>query len=93
MSLHGDLLVQARHLALVEPRRPRQASLRRAISASYFARFARMPARTPGRPEFFHTLEGGNPAWATRRQLYSGLGDDKGNGAPPRLAVDMEVRI
>ena len=37
MSLHGDLLVQARHLALVEPRRPRQASLRRAISASYYA--------------------------------------------------------
>lgn len=37
MSLHGDLLDQARHLAGREPRRPRQASLRRAISAAYYA--------------------------------------------------------
>lgn len=37
MSLHGDLLAQARRLALAEPRRPKQASLRRAVSASYYA--------------------------------------------------------
>ena len=37
MSLHGDLLAQARHLSRAEPRRPKQASLRRAISASYYA--------------------------------------------------------
>lgn len=37
MSLHGDLLDQARHLASRERRRPRQASLRRAISTAYYA--------------------------------------------------------
>ena len=37
VSLHADLLRQARQLALREPGRPLQASLRRAISASYYA--------------------------------------------------------
>lgn len=37
MSLHADLLQQARQLATNEPRRPRQASVRRAISAAYYA--------------------------------------------------------
>ena len=39
MALHDDLLEQARHLARREPTRPRQASLRRAVSASYYALF------------------------------------------------------
>ena len=39
MSLHGDLLTQARFLVRREPRRPRQASLRRAVSAAYYALF------------------------------------------------------
>lgn len=39
MSLQRDLLRQARQLALHEPRRPRQASLRRAVSAAYYAVF------------------------------------------------------
>jgi len=39
VSLHGDLLLQARQLATREPRRPRQASLRRAISTAYYALF------------------------------------------------------
>lgn len=39
MSLHRDLLVQARFLVTKEPRRPSQASLRRGISASYYALF------------------------------------------------------
>lgn len=37
MSLHRDLLDQARHLANRERRRPRQASLRKAISTAYYA--------------------------------------------------------
>ena len=36
MSLPRDLLEQAGHLFRREPRRPRQASLRRAISAAYY---------------------------------------------------------
>jgi uncharacterized protein (UPF0332 family) len=39
MSLHHDLLAQAKHLLKKEPRRPRQASLRRAVSAAYYALF------------------------------------------------------
>jgi hypothetical protein len=39
MTLQHDLLEQARHLANREPRRPRQASLRRAVSAGYYAVF------------------------------------------------------
>lgn len=39
MSLHVDLLRQARQLAVKEPRRPLQASLRRAVSTSYYALF------------------------------------------------------
>ena len=39
MSLHLDLLRQACHLATKEPRRPLQASLRRGVSAAYYAIF------------------------------------------------------
>jgi hypothetical protein len=39
MSLAADLRTQARQLARQEPRRPRQASLRRAVSAAYYALF------------------------------------------------------
>jgi hypothetical protein len=37
VALPDDLLAQARFLASREPKRPRQASLRRAISAAYYA--------------------------------------------------------
>jgi uncharacterized protein (UPF0332 family) len=39
MSLHGDLIEQAEHLATRERGKPRQASLRRAVSAAYYALF------------------------------------------------------
>ncbi|MEB3232824.1 MAG: hypothetical protein VKJ64_17570 [Leptolyngbyaceae bacterium] len=39
MSLAKDLLTQARQLATREPKRPKQASLRRAISAAYYSLF------------------------------------------------------
>src|SRR5579863_5131621 len=39
MALASDLLEQAYHLARREPKRPRQASLRRAVSTSYYALF------------------------------------------------------
>jgi hypothetical protein len=38
-SLHNELLAQAWHLAGKEPKRPLQGSLRRAISAAYYALF------------------------------------------------------
>jgi uncharacterized protein (UPF0332 family) len=43
-ELHLELLEQARHLARREPRRPRQASLRRAVSAAYYAVFHALAA-------------------------------------------------
>lgn len=39
MAFHTDLLDQATHLARKEPKRPKQASLRRAVSAAYYAIF------------------------------------------------------
>jgi len=39
VSLHSELIEQAEHLAKREPKRPRQASLRRAVSAAYYALF------------------------------------------------------
>jgi uncharacterized protein (UPF0332 family) len=39
VSLHTDLLAQARHLCQKEPRRPKQASLRRAVSTAYYGLF------------------------------------------------------
>ena len=39
MTLHGELLKQARFLARKEPKKPTQASLRRSVSASYYALF------------------------------------------------------
>lgn len=37
--LYEELLEQARHLARKEPRRPKDASLRRAVSAAYYSLF------------------------------------------------------
>jgi hypothetical protein len=39
LTLHHDLLEQARHLAFREPGKPRQASLRRAVSTAYYSLF------------------------------------------------------
>ena len=39
LALHNDLIEQARALALREPKKPRQASLRRAASTVYYALF------------------------------------------------------
>ena len=39
MSLHVDLLKQAKTLAQLDPRRPKQVNLRRAVSSAYYALF------------------------------------------------------
>ena len=39
MALARDLLEQAKHLASREPKRPNQASLKRAVSTVYYALF------------------------------------------------------
>jgi hypothetical protein len=60
MALHHDLLEQARHLAKREPTRPRQASLRRAVSATYYTLFHLLSAEgarlsAPARPDALRT--------------------------------------
>jgi uncharacterized protein (UPF0332 family) len=58
MALPADLLEQARHLANREPKRPKQASLRRAVSTAYYA--------------LFHLLTASAVAnWRTSRQRAS----------------------
>ena len=39
MAFPGDLLEQAKHLSKRERRKPKQASLRRAVSTAYYALF------------------------------------------------------
>jgi hypothetical protein len=39
LTLHHDLIEQAQHLAVREPMKPRQASLRRAVSTAYYSLF------------------------------------------------------
>lgn len=46
MTLPDDLLEQARHLARRERKRPKQASLRRAVSTAYYALFHLLIAET-----------------------------------------------
>ncbi len=48
MSLHRDLLEQAEKLARIDPRRPKQASLRRSVSASYYALFHLLTSEASG---------------------------------------------
>jgi hypothetical protein len=46
MSLHADLLDQAEQLAKLDPRRPKQANLRRAVSSAYYALFHLLASAT-----------------------------------------------
>ena len=59
MPFANDLLEQARHLANREPKRPKQASLRRAVSTAYYALFHLLVTETAKnwkRPAERHTL-------------------------------------
>jgi hypothetical protein len=75
MSLAGDLLEQAQHLSRRERRRPKQASLRRAISAAYYALFHLLiqdaadilVARPELRGRFARTFDHGDMRSASRQ--------------------------
>ena len=59
MAFPDDLLEQAQHLAQREPKRPKQASLRRAVSTAYYALFHLLITETTRnwrRPAERHTL-------------------------------------
>lgn len=88
MSLHSDLLAQARHLARRESKRPRQASLRRSVSASYYAVFHMLIHEATRR------MISGNDRIALRRCLARGFSHRNmhrvalqfaGSGVSPKL--------
>jgi uncharacterized protein (UPF0332 family) len=102
MSLSSELLDQARHLITKEPRRPRQASLRRGVSSAYYALFHKL---TDASANF---LVGGSGSGrqalrhALRRRYIHGEMKSVSNsfaaGAPPQLwqqaagAISTELR-
>ncbi|TXD36970.1 hypothetical protein FRC98_09520 [Lujinxingia vulgaris] len=63
--LHSQLLNQAHHLATMEPRRPKQASLRRSVSTSYYAVFHFLIEQAT------RSLIGGQPESKPLRQLLA----------------------
>lgn len=58
--MHNDLLDQARKLLTLEPKKPRQVSLRRAVSTAYYALFHRLIAYS-----VTNTVGGGSDATVT----------------------------
>ena len=94
MSLHHDLLEQARHLAQRERRRPRQASLRRSISAAHYAVFHLLAY------EGASVLASGTGVAALRRMFTRGFRHDEMKAVsqavarrqwPPRVAANVGV--
>ncbi len=95
MKLSTQLLGQARRLATQEPRRPLQASLRRGVSASYYALFrllvddaARRLVTGTDRDALRHCLARafGHGAMRTVARQFAG------NGLSPKLAPGLKGR-
>ena len=82
MTLPRELLAQATLLATKEPSRPKQASLRRAVSASYYALFHLLVDEASRR------LVGG----ANRASLRTSLGRAFNHGAMRTVAKQFAAR-
>jgi hypothetical protein len=96
MTLHHDLLDQAEHLATKEPKRPKQASLRRAVSATYYAlfhllvdeavvRFAKGPGASALRDLLRRAFDHGEMKRMSKAFL--------GGSLPPSLAAALKAPI
>jgi hypothetical protein len=92
MSLHSDLLDQAERLATLDPRRPKQVNLRRAVSAVYYALFhlltseasalyATEPVGWPGQRVV--RVAQRQEVWRVAPQPFSGRGLPAPLAAPP----------
>ena len=66
MSLHVDLLKHAKQLTQLEPRRPKQVNLRRAISSAYYALFHLLTSEASA----LYAAESGLAARITRTLNY-----------------------
>lgn len=102
MSLERDLLAQAELLVAKEPRRPKQASLRRAVSTAYYALFHLLTSSSvaflvsgsaPGREDLRRALRR-SYAHATMKAVSNAFA----SGAPPAIwqpasgAISRELR-
>ncbi len=94
MVLHHDLLALARELATKEPKRPRQATLRRAISSAYYALFHSLVsegalALAPAKPAGLRSRVQRAYAHATMREVCDRFsrGDASGLGAGTKELV------
>jgi hypothetical protein len=101
MAFSDDLLEQAQHLARREPKRPKQASLRRAVSTAYYALFHLLITETTKnwrraeeRPTlarmFEHTLMG-KVCTAKRDELNAYFNTHPAPG--PQVDVAMHLRV
>jgi uncharacterized protein (UPF0332 family) len=96
MPLAHDLLEQAYHLARREPKRPKQASLRRAVSTSYYALFhlliskaTRNWRQTDQRASLGRYFQHGNMANASNKQKGE-CGRFLNATPPPAPGVDTD---
>jgi uncharacterized protein (UPF0332 family) len=83
MSLPADLLEQAERLAQLDARRPKQASLRRAVSSAYYALFHLLTSEASA----LYALEPGLAARINRTFSHSDMKKASqwiGNGKLPR---------
>ncbi|MCY4542062.1 MAG: hypothetical protein OXB95_06665 [Rhodobacteraceae bacterium] len=104
MSLHSGLLKQARFLARKEPKKPTQASLRRSVSASYYALFhllvdeatklllsgnVRRPLRDSLARAFHHSFMKQAALEFTKQQVSPKLSSGFNRQAVPQPLVDV----
>lgn len=85
MAYADDLLQQAVRLAQIDPRRPKQANVRRAVSAAYYAVFHEVIDRAVG--AILSSAEGSGPIGARLRRVVdhrSVLKSAKWFTTPPR---------
>lgn len=102
--MHDDLLVQARRLARLDPKKPKQANLRRAVSAAYYAVFhflvdqsCRMTIGTHHDQAPYRHVLGRAFAHTTMRDAcnsFSGgtLKDAVKKGLPPSFAIHQDIQ-
>jgi hypothetical protein len=92
MSLANDLRDQAGHLILLEKGKPKQASLRRGISTSYYALFELLGADAvhllvAARPSDARRLARRQITHAVMRKACEGFSDPSGKRLPSGVAI------
>lgn len=102
MALPDDLLEQASHLVNREPKKPKQASLRRAVSTAYYAVFHLLTDESARR--FFPNQPAGLRERAKRayahndmslvcRQFAKGLPDNLNDGTKALITAPLEPNL